>query len=93
MVPGVPVVRIDREALEDSRAVRIVQDLDGIPLEIAQRPVTALERQLAERMVADAPGMADTSRATITIVRGSVVLTLRANIAPDSLRSLAARIP
>ncbi len=93
VVPGVPVVRIDREARKDGRAVRVVQDVDGVSLEILHRPVAELEGQMVDRMADDAPGEVDASGATITIVRGSVVLTLRASLTPDSLRSLAARIP
>ncbi|MDH3366236.1 MAG: hypothetical protein OEO17_00215 [Gemmatimonadota bacterium] len=92
-VPGVPVVSIDRDAQGDGRGVRVLQDLNGVMLEIIQRPVSTLEGRVEDAVAADAPRMADTAATAITVVRGNAVLTLRANIPLDSLRSLAARIP
>jgi hypothetical protein len=92
-VPGLPVVRVDRDVLGDGRAVRVLQDLDGVMLEIVQRPAIALEGRVKDTVAADVSEMADTAGATVTVIRGRVMLTLRARIALDSLRSLAARIP
>ena len=92
-VPDVPVVRIDRDALGDGRGIRVLQDLDGVTLEIIQRPLSDLEGRVEDRVAADALRMADTAATVITVVRGNAVVTLRANVSLDSLRSLAARIP
>jgi hypothetical protein len=92
-VPGVAVVRIDRDAQGDGRGVRVLQDLDGVILEIVQRPVSTLEGRVEDALAADASRMADAAGVAITVVRGNTVLMLRASISLDSLRSLAARIP
>ena len=62
-------------------------------LEIVQRPAIALEGRVKDTVAADVFETADTAGATVTVLRGRVMLTLRARIALDSLRSLAARIP
>ncbi|NIM51161.1 MAG: hypothetical protein GTN62_14575 [Gemmatimonadales bacterium] len=95
-IQGLPTLSYAVGTIEGRRAVRITQRLEsGAALEVIQQEVTARPADAFRRRVEAleaAPAVALDSVASVSVKWGDYVITARAELAPDSLRALLARI-
>ncbi len=99
IVEGLEILRVSIESVAANASVRVVQQLpSGDSLEIVQRPVAEVDRVAGalqaraepvqtEEMAADARTVS-----TMSVVRGGVLLILRAPVPHDSLQALTLRL-
>ena len=99
IVEGLEILRVSIASVAANASVRVVQQLpSGDSLEIVQRPVAEVDRVAGalqaraepvqtEEMAADARTVS-----TMSVVRGGVLLILRAPVPHDSLQALSSRL-
>lgn len=99
IVEGLEILRVSIASVAANASVRVVQQLpSGDSLEIVQRPIAEVDRVAGalqaraepvqtEEMAADARTLS-----TMSVVRGGVLLILRAPVPHDSLQALSSRL-
>ncbi len=100
IVEGLEILRVSVASVAANAPVRVIQQLpSGDSLEIVQRPAAEVDRVAGALLQArgepdQAEEMADDAKtvSTMSVVRGEVLLILRAPVPHDSLQALSSRL-